>query len=249
MSAAARDLNAEFADTETRKYAYDFDYRMHGYMLRAFEGKLPAGRALEMGCYEGEFTKKLAAIFDDLTTVEGSSELIAKARANAPARVKFVLSMFEDLQPEAPFDAVFLTHTLEHLDEPVEMLRRIGSWLTPTGRLFVVVPNANAASRQIAVGMGLISHPTAVTEGERLHGHRRTYDLPALTAHVAEAGLGLVETGGVFFKPFANFQFDKLLASGAVGEDYLEGCFQLGKAYPDLCASIYAICAPPGASA
>ena len=61
-----RDLNREFADTQTRKYAYDFDYRMHGYMLRAFDGKLPAGRALEMGCFEGEFTKRLAAIYPDL---------------------------------------------------------------------------------------------------------------------------------------------------------------------------------------
>jgi 2-polyprenyl-3-methyl-5-hydroxy-6-metoxy-1,4-benzoquinol methylase len=243
---AARDLNNEFADTDVRKYAYDFDYRMHGYMLRAFEGKLPTGRALEMGCFEGEFTKRLAEIFPDLTTVEGSSELIAVAREAAPERVSFVLSRFEDFQPQAPFDAVFLTHTLEHLDEPVAMLRRIGTWLTPTGRLFVVVPNAHAASRQIAVGMGLISHPTAVTPGEYEHGHRRTYDLAALADHVAEAGLGVVETGGVFFKPFANFQFDKLIAGGVVGEDYLEGCFKLGALYPDLCASIYAICAPPG---
>lgn len=246
---AARDLNREFADTEDRKYAYDFDYRMHGYMLRTFEGKLPAGRALEMGCFEGEFTRRLAALFDDLTTVEGSSDLIAVARKAAPDRVTFVLSRFEDFAPEAPFDAVFLTHTLEHLDEPVELLRRIGTWLTPAGRLFLVVPNANAASRQIAVQMGLITHPTAVTPGEFEHGHRRTYDIDALLAHVAEAGLVAVESGGVFFKPFANFQFDKLIASGAIGEDYLEGCFKLGRLYPDLCASIYAICAPPGASA
>ncbi|MGZ3402161.1 MAG: class I SAM-dependent methyltransferase [Phenylobacterium sp.] len=250
MTAAAdlhRDLNREFADTEDRKYAYDFDYRMHGYMLRAFDGKLPCGRALELGCFEGEFTKRLASIYSDLTTVEGSSELIAIARAAAPRGVTFVLSRFEDFEPEAKFDAVFLTHTLEHLDEPVELLRRIGGWLTPTGRLFLVVPNAHAASRQIAVAMGLIPYPTAVTPGEHEHGHRRTYDLAALTAHVAEAGLGVAETGGVFFKPFANFQFDKLIASGAIGEDYLEGCFKLGARYPDLCASIYAICAPPGA--
>jgi 2-polyprenyl-3-methyl-5-hydroxy-6-metoxy-1,4-benzoquinol methylase len=247
---AARDLNHEFADTEDRKYAYDFDYRMHGYMLRTFEAKLPAGgRALELGCFEGGFTRKLAAIFDDLTTVEGSSELIAVAKTAAPSRVKFVLSRFEDFQPERKFDAVFLTHTLEHMDEPVALLRRIGTWLTPTGRLFLVVPNANAASRQIAVQMGLISHPTAVTPGEWDHGHRRTYDLDALKAHVSEAGLTGVESGGVFFKPFANFQFDKLIASGLIGEDYLEGCFKLGRLYPDLCASIYVICAPPGATA
>lgn len=246
---SVRDLNAEFADTEDRKYAYDFDYRMHDYMLRTFDERLPkGGRALEMGCFEGGFTRKLAAIFPDMTTVEGSSELIEKARAASPAHVKFVLSRFEDFQPEQPFDAVFLTHTLEHLDEPVEILRRIGTWLSPAGKLFLVVPNAHAASRQIAVQMGLIAYPTAVTEGEHLHGHRRTYNMDALLAHVAEAGLSVAESGGVFFKPFANFQFDKLIASGLIGEDYLEGCFKLGRVYPDLCASIYAICGRgPGA--
>lgn len=241
-----RDLNTEFADTAERKYAYDFDYRMHDYMLRTFELMLPRnGRALELGCFEGGFTRKLAAIFRDLTTVEGASELIEVARAASPAHVKFVLSRFESFEPDAPFDAVFLTHTLEHLDEPVALLRRIGSWLSPTGKLFLVVPNAHAASRQIAVAMGLISHPTAVTEGEHEHGHRRTYDMAGLLDHVAQGGLRVVETGGVFFKPFANFQFDKLIAGGVIGEDYLEGCFKLGLAYPDLCASIYAICGPP----
>lgn len=241
-----RDLNAEFADTEARKYAYDFDYRMHDYMLRTFEPRLPrAGRALELGCFEGGFTRKLAAIFPDLTTVEGASELIEVARAASPAHVKFVLSRFESFEPDQPFDAVFLTHTLEHLDAPVDLLRRIGTWLSPTGKLFLVVPNAHAASRQIAVAMGLISHPTAVTEGEHLHGHRRTYDMAGLLDHVNQAGLNVVENGGVFFKPFANFQFDKLITSGVIGEDYLEGCFKLGRTHPDLCASIYAICGPP----
>ena len=54
----ARDLNTEFADTADRKYAYDFDYRMHDYMLRTFDARLPrSGRALELGCFEGGFVE------------------------------------------------------------------------------------------------------------------------------------------------------------------------------------------------
>jgi 2-polyprenyl-3-methyl-5-hydroxy-6-metoxy-1,4-benzoquinol methylase len=242
---AGRDLNTEFVDTEDRKYAYDFDYLMHAYMLRTFDADLRRGRALEMGCFEGEFTKRLAAIYDDLTTVEGSSELIATARAAAPDHVKFVLSRFEDFTPEAPFDAIFLVHTLEHMDDSVGLLRRIGSWLSPTGRLYLVVPNAHAASRRIAVEMGLIAYPTAVTEGEYLHGHRRTYNLDSLAGEAREAGLSVAQSGGVFFKPFANFQFDKLIKAGAIDDGYLEGCFKLGKQYPDLCASIYVLCERP----
>jgi 2-polyprenyl-3-methyl-5-hydroxy-6-metoxy-1,4-benzoquinol methylase len=240
----SRELNNEFADTETRKYAYDFDYRMHGYMLRTLADDLPKGRALELGCFEGEFTKRLGAIYDDLTVVEGASELIGVAKARAPAHVDFVLSRFEDFEPRRQFDAIFLVHTLEHMDDPVGLLKRIRGWLTEQGRLFVVVPNANAASRQIAVEMGLIPEPTAVTPGEFEHGHRRTYNLSTLKGHVTDAGLFATKSGGVFFKPFANFQLDKLIASGVIGEDYLEGCYQLGKRYPELSASIYCICEP-----
>ena len=239
-----RDLNTEFADTEDRKYAYDFDYRMHEYMLRTFEPNLPPGRALEMGCYHGMFTERLARIYGDLTVVEGASELIDVASKRVGSKVKFVLSRFEDFAPAQGFDAVFLMHTLEHLDDSVAVLRRIRSWLAPGGKLFVAVPNAHAASRQIAVAMGLIAYPTAVTEGEAKHGHRRTYSLETLQADMSAAGLRVLDKGGIVFKPLANFQFDRALRDGIIGDDYLNGCFELGKAYPDLCASIYVVCTP-----
>ena len=237
-----RDLNREFRDNEHRKYAYTFDYRMHEYMLRTFAPFLPDGRALELGCYEGAFTERLAAKYDDVTVVEGASELVANARSRVGSKVKFVLDQFERFEPPHRFEAIFLLHTLEHIDEPVALLRRIRSWLAPHGRLFLAVPNANAASRQIAVAMGLISHPTAVTEGEALHGHRRTYCLDTLRRDVCKSGLAPIDAGGIFFKPLANFQLDKLLESQVVTDDYFEGCFLLGKRYPDLCASIYAVC-------
>ncbi|HJP68187.1 MAG TPA: methyltransferase domain-containing protein, partial [Sphingomicrobium sp.] len=137
---------------------------------------------------------------------------------------------------------IFLLHTLEHIDQPVDLLRRIGTWLSQNGRLFLAVPNAYAASRQIAVAMGLISHPTAVTDGEALHGHQRTYSKDTLKRDVAAAKLNVVDSGGIFFKPLANFQIDQLLEADVIKSDYLEGCYELGKRYPDLCASIYAIC-------
>jgi 2-polyprenyl-3-methyl-5-hydroxy-6-metoxy-1,4-benzoquinol methylase len=237
-----RNLNQEFRDNEHRKYAYDFDYHMHGFMLRTFTPHLPKGRALEMGCYEGAFTKRLAAIYDDLTVVEGASELIAVAKKQVSKNVDFVHSLFEEFSPQQRFDAIFLIHTLEHIDGPVELLKRIKSWLTPKSRLFLAVPNAHAASRQIAVAMGLISDASAVTEGEALHGHRRTYCMKTFKRDIQAAGLAIAESGGVMFKPLANFQFDAALKNEIIGEDYLEGCFTLGKRYPELCASLYAVC-------
>jgi 2-polyprenyl-3-methyl-5-hydroxy-6-metoxy-1,4-benzoquinol methylase len=237
-----RNLDLEYADLEDRNYAYDFDYRMHHYFLRRFEPYFLGSNVLELGCYKGEFTRLLADRFTRVTTVEGASSLIEIARKIDRDNVEFIHSRFENFQPSAGFDSIFLIHTLEHLDNPVEVLALIRTWLAPGGRLYLAVPNAFAASRQIAVAMGLIDEPTAVTEGEALHGHRRTYDRSTLLDHVAQAGLRTVTEGGVFYKPFANFQFDQLLRSGAVSEAYLEGCYTLSLSQPEFSASLFAIC-------
>ena len=72
--------------------------------------------------------------------------------------------------------------------------------------------------------------------------HRATYSLDTLERVVNEGGLRIVHRGGVFFKPLANYQFDKLMGGDVISDGYLEGCYRLGMHYPDLCASIYAVC-------
>jgi 2-polyprenyl-3-methyl-5-hydroxy-6-metoxy-1,4-benzoquinol methylase len=236
-----RDYNQEYKDS-SRRYAYDFDLLLRGYIIRALEPFFRPGRALELGCYKGDVTELIAERFPDLTVIEASDELVAIASARLRDRARFITSTFEDAKVVDRYEAVFLIHTLEHLDDPGRVLRRINDWLTDTGRLFIVVPNANAPSRQIAVQMGLISHNSAVTDTERIHGHRVTYSLDTLEREARDAGLHILHRGGVFFKPLANYQFDQLMGGDVISPQYLEGCYQLGQHYPDLCASIYAVC-------
>jgi 2-polyprenyl-3-methyl-5-hydroxy-6-metoxy-1,4-benzoquinol methylase len=238
---ATRDYNAEYKDG-ARKYAYEFDTVLRGYIMRTLDPFLPPGKALEMGCYTGDFTELIADRYTDVTVIEASDELVVSASARLGGRARFVHGTFEAVNLTDRYDAIFLVHTLEHLDDPVAVLRRVNGWLSDRGRLFIVVPNANAASRQIAVQMGMIPFNDAVTEAERVHGHRKTYRMDTLEREALDAGLRVAQTGGVFFKPLANFQFDKLMGGDVISDDYLEGCYRLGRHYPDLCASIYAVC-------
>jgi SAM-dependent methyltransferase len=237
-----RDYNNEFKDNSLRKYAYDFDSIVRRYMMRTLAPFFFKGKCLEIGCFEGASTSLLAEQFDDLTVLEASIDLIEVARSKVPKQVKFVFGTIETATLDEKYESIFLVHTLEHLDSPIESLQRIGSWLTPNGRLFVVVPNAQAASRQIAVHMGLIDTNNSVTEGERIHGHRCTYSLDTLEYDVRCAGLRAISRGGIFFKPFANFQFDLLISNKIVDHAYLDGCYELGMIYPELTASIYLVC-------
>lgn len=239
-----RDFDAEQRDNAGRNYAYGFDLDViHPLMLRSFEPFLRPGSVLELGCSRGDFTRRLVDRFSDVTCVEASSDALAAAHERLGERVQFVHSTFEAVELPRRYDNIVLTHVLEHLDDPVGTLRRINDeWLADDGRFFLVCPNANAASRQIAVRMGLITHNAAVTAAEQAHGHRCTYALDTLERDAIAGGLRVMHRSGIFFKALANFQWDRLLQSDIVSPAYLEGCYQLGQQYPDLCSSIFLMC-------
>lgn len=239
-----RNFDLEHNDNVGRKYAYNFDFDvMHHYMIETFRPLINSGSALELGSYKGNFTRRLLEIFQTITCVEASTLAIEQAKKEVRQNANFIESTFENLVLSDTFDNIFLTHVLEHVEEPVRILRRINDeWLSRHGRLFLVCPNANAPSRQIAVKMGLISHNCAVTDQEAKHGHHRTYSLDTLERDATAAGLRVIQRSGIFFKAFANFQWDKILQTNIVTKEYLDGCYALGHHYPDLCASIFLLC-------
>jgi SAM-dependent methyltransferase len=241
---AHRDYDAEILDTADHQYAYGFDFDvMHPYMIRSFQPFFRPGSFLELGSFKGDFTRRFRDHFDDITCVEASGDAIAEARAKLGDGIDFVHSRFETVELPRRYDNIVLTHVLEHLDDPIRVLKRVNDeWLAEGGRFFLVCPNANAPSRQIAVKMGLISHNAAVTIAEAEHGHRITYSLDTLERDTAAAGLNVVHRSGIFFKALANFQWDRLLQTDIISREYLEGCYQLGQIYPDLCSSIFLMC-------
>ena len=239
-----RDYDQELKDTSDHKYAYGFDFDvMHGYMVDSFRPFFRPGSMLELGSFKGDFTRRLLAEFNDVTCVEASADAAAEAKRRHGDAVDIVNARFEDVTLPRRYDNIVLTHVLEHIDDPVAVLGRINrEWLADGGRFFLVCPNANAPSRQIAVKMGLITHNSAVTPAELEHGHRCTYTLDTLERDATAAGLKVAYRSGIFFKALANFQWDRLLATDIISKEYLDGCFALGQQYPDLCSSIFLLC-------
>ena len=239
-----RNYNQELKDTSDHKYAYNFDFDvMHHYMIESFKHHFVQGNCLELGSFKGDFTKRLIPYFDNITCVEASDEAIEISKQTLGNWVTYYNSTFETVNLPEKYDNIILTHVLEHIDDPVELLSKIkNEWLSKNGRLFLVCPNANAPSRQIAVKMGLITHNSAITPAEAKHGHRITYTLDTLERDARAGGLNVIHRSGIFFKALANFQWDQLLNTDIISEEYLDGCFQLGQQYPDLCSSIMLIC-------
>ncbi len=235
-------ISAEFDNSnEGKKYNYEFDSIVRHYMLRTFEPYFSNGPALEIGCYHGDSTLELQKYFENLTVIEPSIEAIKIAKNRVRNDIDFHHCMIEDYTGDRKFDSIFLINTLEHVDDAISVLKTAKKMLSTKGRLYILVPNADAPSRQIAVLMGLIKTNNSVTKSEFEHGHRRTYSFDTLIHDVVSCGIEIQSMGGIIFKGLANYQFDLALENNIISHEYIEASYKLGLLYPKLTASLFCI--------
>jgi hypothetical protein len=92
------------------------------------------------------------------------------------------------------------------VDNPVELMIRIGSWISKNGELIIIVPNSQSIHRRLALEAGLINALDDLSARDKMVGHLRVYDLNMLKKHLQSAGFEIVESTGLFLKPFSNSQ-------------------------------------------
>lgn len=210
--------------------------------LKTFCPHINGGRALELGCSDGFMTSEIASMVTHLDVVDGSKAFLAKARERNIENVKMHFGLFENYDSEHRYDHIIASYILEHVANPVQILKNCARLLAPAGKVYVVVPNARALSRQLAQHMGLLSGLKDLTENDHNHGHRRVYDRASLNADIEQAGLCQIQQGGLMLKILADFQMDKLLDDNFLTDTHVNGLYNLGLEYPDLSGSLFAIC-------
>jgi len=212
----------------------NFDYQLAEYNFQTikpyFKGKL----CLELGPANGFMTKHLVNEFNELHLLEGSEFLLSQI-PDYQNVVKH-LSFFEDFETNIKFDTIIMSHVLEHIADPVFILKKIKRWLAPDGILLVSVPNAKSIHRLVAVQMGLLSSIYELNSRDHELGHYRLYDMETLRLHVIDAGFNIIESGGVFFKPLSNGQIEKFWST-----DMIEGFYKVGSLFPENCAEIFVV--------
>ena len=197
--------------------------------------------ALELGCEVGYMTSMISPLVAELDVVEGSTKFCEEAKKRNLPNTTFYNCLFEDYRPKRSYDYIFMSHVLEHLQDPQQVLRKVRSWLKPDGKLFVIVPNGNAASRRLAQAMGLLDDRFALTPNDIRGGHRRVYYLCSFADELRAAGFKF-DVKGLLFKPFADFQMDTLLTQSFLTQQHMDGLAKLGESYTDLCGALMAVC-------
>lgn len=220
-----RDYSNESLDLPAKKYSYNFDEYVRDMLVRTYAPFFSQDICLEIGCGRGEMTKYLDTYF---YTIHGVDPL-----------VNVTIEKFES---SYKYGSIIMHNVLEHIDDVGSVRGKVKAMMKEEGRFFVSVPNASAASREIAVEMGLVETITSVTPDEYAHGHRRTLDMSGLMNILSNHGFRIIHSGGVIFKALSNWQMDKALDCGVIDDKYIEGCYKLGQRHPNLCATIYAVC-------
>jgi SAM-dependent methyltransferase len=104
----------------------------------------PGGRLLDVGSGSGEFVAQMAALGWRAEGVEPDPAAVASAREAGLPVTQGTLSDLDPAEHADAFDAVTLSHVIEHLHDPAEDLRRIRPLLRPGGLLWIATPNLEA---------------------------------------------------------------------------------------------------------
>lgn len=219
-----------------KDFTYDFDNRLilNWYPQRILE-KTSDGALLELGVGHGYSTVRFAERFSRHVVLDGAPSVIEQFRRAYPScPAEIVQTYFEDFSTTEQFDVVVMGFVLEHVTDPLALLRQYRSFMKADGRLFVAVPNAAALNKRIGLAAGLLDDLQQLSEGDRALGHLRLFTVESLRQLVLEANYSVRGIEGIFLKPLTTSQMQQL----NFDEKVLQGFLEVGINYPELCVGI-----------
>jgi 2-polyprenyl-3-methyl-5-hydroxy-6-metoxy-1,4-benzoquinol methylase len=188
---------SDYAAANARNPAQDFRRRL---VLRLAERDRSPRRLVDIGSGTGVFLEAAAARWPgaELMGLELSEWAVAAASASLPqARFRACDLTREQAAPHErawATDAV-CSEVLEHLDDPVTVLRNARTWLAPGCRVIVTVPGG------------------PMSAFDRHIGHRRHFTAVSLGETLSAAGLEVEAITGAGF-PFFNLYRALVIARG-----------------------------------
>lgn len=125
-----------------RTYAGQVRYDMKAKMLKKLCGPNKKTKILEIGCGDGEFTKRLMKFSDNVVATDVTPEVIKRAKKlNDRKRAKYLVDDCEKMQFKSnTFDIICGISILHHVDT-LKALKECFRVLRPGGKIFFTEPN------------------------------------------------------------------------------------------------------------
>lgn len=106
------------------------------------------GRVLDVGSGAGETMKELRRLGWEVEGVDFDADAVEAARRSYGLDVRLGTLESQNYPPNR-FDAVIISHVIEHVHHPVEFLAECRRVLKPGGRLIVITPNTESVGHRI----------------------------------------------------------------------------------------------------
>jgi 2-polyprenyl-3-methyl-5-hydroxy-6-metoxy-1,4-benzoquinol methylase len=218
---------------------YDFDNTilLNWYPQRMLNSRSNESSLLELGLGHGHTVKYFAEAFKSYKILEGSPQVIQQFRTQHPSlNVSIVETFFEDFATNETFDIISMGFILEHVSDPKAILKQYRDFLSPSGRLFITVPNAAVLNRRVGKLAGLLDEMTTLSDHDYVMGHKRYYTVESLREDIQASGFRVERLEGIYLKPLTTQQMIGL----NLDERVIRAFCNIGVHYPELSCGILA---------
>ena len=230
-------------DVHVRAYQgqniYDFDnhIQLKWYPERIVKFSTGAHSLLELGLGHGITADVFGRHFKRHVVIDASPAVIANFRQQYPeSQAEIVESYFETFDTDERFDVIVFGYILEHVADPVQILKHFRQFLAPGGRMFVTVPNAEVLNRRLGHLSGMLPDMQQMSEHDLLLGHKRYYTVESLRKDVEVSGYTVKRLEGIYLKLLTTHQ----MVSLSLDERIIDALCQVAIDYPELSCGIMA---------
>jgi 2-polyprenyl-3-methyl-5-hydroxy-6-metoxy-1,4-benzoquinol methylase len=204
------------------------------------------GSLLDVGCGSGEFLARMRALGWSVTGVDPDPAAVQRGRE---AGLEIFQGTIADVPASQAFDAITLNHVIEHVSDPIALLKECSKRLAPArGALLITTPNLNSLGHKWF---------KRYWRGLEVPRHLAVFSPQGLTYCVSHSGLRVRELSTetrmarVIFRPSLSARrwqgsvgnsngFDLATNIAACGFQFLEECCAFFK--DDLGEEIYCVC-------
>jgi SAM-dependent methyltransferase len=135
----------EFFDTDAY-LTHNPIVRIRAGLVAELLSDLSGGKVLDLGCGDGSISKPLLAAGNDVTFVDVSAAMLARARQAAVppdgGRAEYVQSDILTWEPKSQYDAVLCIGVLAHVASPERALEQVAKSTRVGGRCVVQITDA-----------------------------------------------------------------------------------------------------------
>ena len=221
------------------KCLYDFDNEiiLDWYPRRVVEFSKKSSSLLELGLGHGFTSCFFSSHFKRHVVLDGSPAVIKRFKSVYPeCAAEIIETYFENFKSQERFDVIVFGFILEHVDDPIAIMKYYRRFLSPGGKLFLAVPNADSLVRRIGHYAGLLPDMQAMSDNDRTLGHKRYYTVSTLRTDIEAAGYRVEFMEGIYLKPFTT----KQIMSLNFDKNILNALCLAGIDYPELSCGILA---------